>query len=113
MLASGANLRALYLTADEAAQLLLAAQRLSALSPRLAFDQPLAGAVVGVSDFRGVLTLRRVARVDALALNAEGEPAGGRCACGGARAAVPPCARHGVVVHMQLRPMRTPGMRRR
>jgi hypothetical protein len=73
-LASDANLRLLYVPGREAALLLLTAARLRALSPALAMDAPLAGAVVGRSDFAGALALRRVVRVLSIELMPEGAP---------------------------------------
>lgn len=73
MLASGANLKVLYCSASELAALLLAAHRLHQLSPRLSFGASVEGAVVGRTDFRGEVALRRVVRVVHVQLDTEGE----------------------------------------
>ena len=92
VVASSANLRALFVGADDAAHVLLAEHRLAQLG--IAFTSPhaggadgggtpgatsLAGAVVGVvSKFSGAMALRRVVGVESLVLGHGGEaPPGG------------------------------------
>lgn len=72
--ASDANLRSLYISGEEAAELLLAAARLRQLSPALALDESITGAVVARATHPGALELRRVARVAALHLRPDGGP---------------------------------------
>lgn len=73
VLATDANLKVLFCSGSEVASLLLAAQRLQQLSPRLAFDASVEGAVVGHTDSRGKVALRRVVRVVHAQLDTQGQ----------------------------------------
>ncbi|GBF99767.1 hypothetical protein Rsub_12395 [Raphidocelis subcapitata] len=72
VVASGASLRTLFCSADELASLLLAAERLARLAPALALPGGVDGAVVGRTLYTGALALRRVVRVERLALADDG-----------------------------------------
>ncbi|KIZ07260.1 hypothetical protein MNEG_0692 [Monoraphidium neglectum] len=72
VLASDANLRMLFCSGDEAAALLLAAHRLRQLSPELALEGSIEGAVVGCLNWDGSVALRSVVAVERLDTTRDG-----------------------------------------
>jgi hypothetical protein len=84
-LASDANLRVLFCTADEVADALVAARRLRQLAPGLALDASVEGAAVARTEWSGDIVVRRVEAVEAVALEPDGaraRPDGGRPGAG-------------------------------
>jgi hypothetical protein len=77
VLASDANLRMLFCSGDEAAALLLAAHRLRQLSPELALEGSIEGAVVGCLNWDGSVALRSVVAVERLDTTRDGEQSPG------------------------------------